>query len=151
MISTLPHSPPQEPKYCEGLSRKIVRQTVTQLINGLEDEEEEGGGGGGGGAGALTPQSVTRAQCLATLLANYRCVNAVDGMDSIWVIVCIERMGVTSDVRITQPNHTQNPGATSCGAGRRRGRSSMCCAPSCASRASGPAGTGRTRYVGTRQ
>ena len=87
MISTLPHSPPQEPKYCEGLSRKIVRQTVTQLINGLEDEEEEGGGGGG--AGALTPQSVTRAQCLATLLANYRCVNAVDGIDSICVIVFV--------------------------------------------------------------
>ena len=66
------HLSPQEPKHCEGLSRKIVRQTATQLINGLEDEEEEGGGGGGGGAAALTPQSVTRAQCLSTLLANYR-------------------------------------------------------------------------------
>jgi hypothetical protein len=66
----------QEPKYCEGLSRRVATQTVSRLIHGLEDEEEEeGAGAGAGAAGALTPASVTRAQCLANLLANYRCVH----------------------------------------------------------------------------
>lgn len=65
----------QEPKYCEGLSRRVAQMVITRLIHALEDEEEEAGGGGegGGGVGSLTPLSVTRAQCITNLLANYRC------------------------------------------------------------------------------
>lgn len=70
----------QEPKYCEGLSRRVATQCVSRLIHALEDEDEDeteaaaaAGEGGGGAMGFWTPESVARAQCLANLLANYRC------------------------------------------------------------------------------
>jgi hypothetical protein len=79
----------QEPKYCEGLGRRVATQTVSRFIHALEDEEEEQGGGAGAGGGALTPQSVARAQCLANILANYRCDISISSRFALLQFVCM--------------------------------------------------------------
>ena len=54
----------KEPKYCEGLSRRLAEHCLDWLIRSLEDDEAERGG--------LGASSVTRAKALANLIANYR-------------------------------------------------------------------------------